>query len=465
MKKCFPLAILLIVFLHSCKKESFITGREALLFTSEDTLHFDTVFTSVGSVTHYFKIYNTNNQKLRISNVQLKGGAASFFRMNVDGYAGTDITDLEMEPNDSMYVFVTVKIDPSTDNLPFVVQDSIRIAYNGNERWVQLQAWGQNARFFRTRFITADETWDNQKPYVLLGGLLIAPNATLTIEKGTRIHLHADAPLIVEGTLLVKGEKHDSTRVVFEGDRLDEPYKHFPGAWPGIYFMEKSKNNVMEYAVIKNAYQGIVSDQPSVNTQPKVLLKQCIIDNCYDAGILGFRGSVSASNCLVSNCGKNIVLAYGGNYEFTHCTSVAFSNLFLTHKDPSLYVSDFVKNGNTILTSPLNASFTNCIFWGDYGTVENEVVTGKQGSGTYSVRFDHSLWKVKSTPSNVTSTNMIANQYPLFDSVNTSKRYFNFRLREGSPAINKGAPTALPFDLDGRTRSAGIPDLGCYERQ
>jgi hypothetical protein len=196
-----------------------------------------------------------------------------------------------------------------------------------------------------------------------------------------------------------------------------------------------------------------------------VTLNQCIIDNCYDAGILGYRGSLSAANCLISNCGKNIVLVYGGNYTFNHCTSVAYSNPYITHKDPVLYVSDFVKTGNTILTSPLNASFKNCIFWGDYGTVENEVATGKQGSGPYAVQFDYCLWKVKTAPSNTTSSQIIANAYPLFDSVNASKRYFNFRLREASPAVNKGAITSLPFDLDGRPRAAGIPDLGCYERQ
>ncbi|MCP2936719.1 hypothetical protein NK983_28940, partial [Salmonella enterica subsp. enterica serovar Typhimurium] len=90
------------------------------------------------------------------------------------------------------------------------------------------------------------------------------------IEKGTKIYLHADAPFIVDGTLKINGEKFDSTRVVFQGDRLDEPYRNFPGAWPGIYFRGESKDNELNYAIIKNAYRGLVSEKPSINSNPKL---------------------------------------------------------------------------------------------------------------------------------------------------------------------------------------------------
>lgn len=448
----------------SCKKETFITGPEALLTTSSDTLRFDTVFTSTGSVTQFFRIYNKNDQKLRISSIQLKGGATSFFKMNVDGLSGAEITNLELEANDSTYVFVTVKVDPTAADLPFVVQDSIRIFYNGNERWVQLEAWGQNARFFRSRVITSDETWDNQKPYVILGGMLVAPEVTLTISEGTKVYLHADAPLIIDGTLKVSGKAWDSTRVVFRSDRLDDPYRDFPAGWPGIYFTETSRNNVLEYAVIKNAYQGLVAEKPSTNGIPKLVLKACEIDNCYDAGILALRSDITAENCLISNCGKNIALAYGGNYQFTHCTSASYTNLYYQHKDPGLVVTDFIKSANTIYSAPLNAVFTNCIFWGDNGPVENEVVTSKQGT-SFTVYFRNCLWKAKKDPEFSTLTNIFANQAPLFDTINTTSRVFNFRLKDGSPGLNKGVATPITTDLDGKPRPAGLPDLGCYERQ
>lgn len=463
--KAFAASIsLLILLIVSCKKESFITGSEARLNTSVDSLRFDTVFTSTGSVTHFFRIYNQNNQKLRLQTVKLNGGNTSPFKMNVDGIAGTDIQNVELEANDSIYVFVTVKIDPSSGNLPFVINDSITIQYNGNKKQVYLEAWGQNAHFLRSKIISTNETWTNTRPYVILGGLVVDTNAVLTIEKGTRIYLHADAPMIVDGTLRVNGEHYDSTRVIFRGDRLDEPYRDYPASWPGIYFRGSSKDNVLNYAVIKNAYQGTVVDQPSPNANPKLSLNECIIDNCFDAGILGIRTSITAANTLVSNCGKNIILAYGGQYDFNHCTSAAYSNSFLLHKEPVLLVTDFIKQDNTVLTSPLNAQFRNSIFWGDNGTVDDEVVVSKQGV-SFTVAFQNCLWKVKTNPANISSSAIIANENPQFDSVNTFRRIYNFRLKDESPARNKGVSSGIAVDLDGLARPVGLPDIGCYEKQ
>lgn len=464
MKQVLVSILIAALILPSCKKNSFITGP-ANLGTSADTLHFDTVFTTVGSVTQFFRIYNQNNQKLRLSNVSLSGGNNSAFKINVDGIPGPSVNDIEIEANDSVYVFVSVKIDPTIADLPFIMQDSIRIQYNGQERWVQLDAWGQNAHFFRSRLINANETWTNDKPYVILGGLQVAANVTLTIEKGCRIYLHADAPLLVDGTLRVQGEKYDSTRVVFRGDRLDEPYRNYPAAWPGIYFHETSKDNLLQYAVIKNAYQGLVTDKPSVNANPKLTLDACIIDNCYETGIYGIRSSIRATNCLVSNCGKNILLVYGGNYDFTHCTVASYSNSFIQHKEPVLVVTDYVRENNNLLTADCTAAFRNCIFWADNSPVENEVFTQKQGATNFTVNFLNCLWKVKTNPANSTQSNIIANQGPEFENIDTQKRQFNFRLKNNSPALNKGIATSLTTDLDGNPRNVALPDLGCYEKQ
>ncbi len=90
----------------SCKKESFITSPQARLYTSADTLSYDTVFTSVGSITKSFKIFNNNNQKLLLSKIKLSGGASSFFKINVDGISSSEVADIEVNANDSIYVFV-----------------------------------------------------------------------------------------------------------------------------------------------------------------------------------------------------------------------------------------------------------------------------------------------------------------------------------------------------------------------
>jgi hypothetical protein len=454
------------IVLVSCKKDSFITGSDAALAISVDTLHYDTVFTTTGSITQYFRIYNENNQKLRISSVKLSGGASSYFKINVDGSPGPEVRDIEINANDSIYVFVSVKIDPTSSNLPFVVQDSISIQYNGNERWVQLDAWGQNAHFLRSMVITGSEVWTNDKPYVILGGLQVDTNATLTIEEGCRIFMHADAPFVIDGSLQVMGDQYDSTKVTFRGDRLDEPYRDFPAGWPGIYFRGESKDNILRHAVIKNAYQGLVAIGPSVNANPKLWLEQCIIDNCYDAGVFGIGSNIRADNCLMSNNGKNVLFVYGGNYDFTHCTVVSYGNLFLQHKDPVLLLTNYIEEGNTVLTADVDATFTNCIFWGENGTAENEVVCDKKGTSNINLVFTDCLWKVKDNPQHVTdATGIIANQAPQFDSVNNQQMFYNFRLKENSPARNAGTPTSLTSDLDGKPRNVGGPDLGSYEKQ
>jgi hypothetical protein len=456
----FATLITAVLFL-SCKKEGFITSTDALLRTSVDTLHFDTVFTTTGSITQLFKIFNGNDKKLNLSSVKLMGGNSSAFKMNVDGLPGTSFSNIEIAPNDSVYVFVSVSINQSTANLPFIVQDSVQINYNGNTRWVQLDAFGRNANFYRNRRITTDSTWNNDKPFVILGSLLVDSNVVLTINKGCKIYSHADAPIIVNGTLRVLGEKYDSTRVTFKGDRLDYPYNEFPGSWPGIYFNRSSRNNILNYATIQHAYQGVVAINPNSLPGTKLTLNECIIDNIYDGGIIGSNSSIMATNCLISNCGYNVFITAGGNYNFNHCTISSYGNSYLSHKNPVLTVGNSVSQTTT---NPLTAIFRNSIFYGEGGTVDDEVLIDKKGSTAFSVTFDNVLYKVKTDPTNATFNNSLKNQVPQFDSIDIGRRYFNFRLKSSSPAINKGIATGVLFDLD-RNPRIGLPDIGCFEKQ
>jgi hypothetical protein len=446
----------------SCKKDSFITSSAANVNLSVDTIRFDTLFTTTGSTTHFFKIFNQNDKKLKIDEISLAGGDASFFKINADGVEGPVANDLEIAANDSLYVFVTVTIDQTAQNLPFVVEDSISVSFNGNTRWLQLEAWGQNANFMRSDIIVGDTTWNNDKPFVILGGILIAEGSRLTITQGTKIYLHADAPFVVDGTLLALGDKNEKNKITLQGDRLDEFYRDLPAAWPGIYFRETSSNNILRHVIVKNAYQGIVSDRPALTAEPKVTLQQCIVDNCYDAGILGFNTSIKAENCLISNCGSNIQLLLGGNYEFVHCTDAAITTRYISHWQPVLTVTDFIKQGDQVSTADLQAHFTNCIFWGANGTVENEVAIGMQGNGNFDVSFAGCLWKMAEIPASTNVSGLIENQDPMFKNTDSQNNYFDFRLKEGSPAVNAGINAGIIQDLDGNIRS-NVPDIGAYE--
>ena len=462
---CLLLIAFCLLLTTSCKKDSFITSEFARLTITADSLKYDTVFTTTGSITKSFKIINENNQKLRLGKVKLMGGATSAYKMNVDGVATPEVNNLDIEANDSIYVFVSVTINPNTANLPFIVNDSILINYNGNNRYVQLQAYGQNANFLSNRVITGNVVWANNLPYVILGSVRIDTTATLTIQPGCKIYSHANAPFIVDGTLIVNGTH--TSNVIFTGDRLDAGYRDLPASWPGIYFRGKSKNNVLTYAAVKNANQAIVAEKPSVNANPKVILQQCIVDNAYDAGILCVNSSLQANNSLVSNCGSNIVLSYGGVYNFTHCTVAAYSTNYINHKNPALTVNNFLQQAGTTLTADLNAVFRNNIFWGDGGIIDNEIVVNKQGANPFTVLFEKNIYRALSDPANSTLTGNIKNADPLFDSIDVSKKIFNYRVTKNTaaPGINAGTLTGFLKDLDDKNRNVGVPDLGCYEKQ
>ena len=453
------LLLLLPGFFLCCKKQTFITDKDAELTITADTLRFDTVFTSVGSVTQYFTLVNSNTQKLRISSIKLMGGSSSAYKINVDGRASPEVSDVELDAGDSVYIFVSVTIDPSQTGLPFIVEDSIRINYNGNEKQVWLQAFGQNAHFLRNHLIDTDTTWTNDLPYVISGGIQVAQNSTLTIEEGCRIYLHADAPLIVDGTLVVNGTV--TSPVSFRGDRLDPAYRNLPASWPGIYFRKNSINNFIRYGIIQNALQGITVIGPAANALPKLALRECIIDNIYEAGILAMGTGIDAVNCLISNCGSNIVIQAGGDYRFTYCTIVSYDNRYINHKNPVLTVSNADDAGSSY---DLNALFRNCIIWAGGNNVENEVLAVKKGNTAISVDFDHVLYKAKNISPDINVMNSIANLDPAFDSINADRRYFDFHIgKNPSPAIGSGTAVAIGNDLDGKTR-AGDPDLGAYTK-
>ncbi len=462
MKTIIPVLLSLLLIIFSCRKESFITSRDARISITADTLKFDTVFTTTGSITQTFKIFNENDRKLRLSSVKLMGGTASAYKINVDGSPGPELNNIELEANDSLYVFVQVKVDPATGNLPFLIRDSIQISFNGNDRLVQMEAWGRNAHFLRNEEITSNQVWDNDLPYVILGYLHVNQGRTLTINKGCRIYIHADAPFVVDGTLHTNGARDTIDRVEFRGDRLDQPYLDYPAAWPGIYFSNSSTNNILNYTNIRNAYQAIGIEGMPVSANPKLVLNECVIDNSYDAGIISINSSIRATNCLISNCGKNLLLSGGGNYDFTHCTVTGYANNFIDRKEPLLDLSNTYNNQS----ATLNANFRNCIFWGESGRVKDEVRITKTGSTAFTVNFVNNLWKVESTPANITSLVQPLNESPQFDSINAARNYYDFRLTKNlSPAINKGVATAINIDLDGKTRPVGLPDLGCFEKQ
>jgi hypothetical protein len=453
--------ILAVFALVSCQKQSNLNGN-VLLYLSPDTLSFDTVFTTTGSVTQQVKLINNNNHSIGISSISLAGGSGSPFTINIDGTPGPTASNLNVQANDSLYIFVTVLIPTGPKPTPFLLQDSIRISYNGIEQYIQLNAWGQNAHFLKNMVIQGNTTWPNDLPYVIYGGLTIDSNATLTIQPGTHIYMHADAPIYIDGSLKVLGDTSESQRVYFTGDRLDQPYVTYPGSWPGIYFRSSSKDNVLNFAIFQNGYHSLVAEGPSSDMNPKLSLNQCIINNSLIDGISGIQSSISAINCLVSNCGQNIVISLGGVYQFEFCTVASYSTNLLTHQLPVLTVSNSSSDGTQ--TGDLNAGFLDCIFWGSE-SISDEASISMQGNTVFNVLLDHSILKQQNYPANIDSNFLWLNTDPQFLATGYPGNTFDFHVEAGSPAVDRGSNLGITIDLDGNPRPVNLPDLGCYERQ
>ena len=142
----FIFGLLSLVFLSSlliqCRKDVILTDPSAKLDFSNDTIIFDTVFTTVGSTTKRLKFYNNNKATVNISSIHLAGGSSSPFRLNVDGISGIEHSDIEIDAGDSLFAFVEVTLDPNNGTLPLIIEDSLIFMTNGNEQKVKLVVWG-----------------------------------------------------------------------------------------------------------------------------------------------------------------------------------------------------------------------------------------------------------------------------------------------------------------------------------
>jgi hypothetical protein len=486
--RLYLLALLGVLFLATaaCRRDQIFDGEAALRF-EVDTLKFDTVFTQMGSSTKRFKVYNPYNQPVVISSIRLGGGSGSYFRLNVDGdvLSSNVIRDLEIPANDSIYVFANVIIDPNNTNNPLVVFDSLMFETNGTEQKVMLQAYGQDANYigqlgYITLFSNENVVFNNQKPYVLMGWLLFDSLSTLTIQPGARLYMFGgptsrpgDRAMIYIGknsTLRVNGTAQEPVR--FQTHRLEDDFQELPFQWQGIYLSAESRNNQVDYAIVRNAVFGFRVDSLSTNANPKLALRNSFVYNVDEGGIIGVNGSVYAENTVVVNSNNyNLLLVYGGNYVFNNCTFANFgTNPFVGRNEPVLtyrnYLVVYDNAGNrSVIDAEGQARFTNCIL---YGNRSNEIELEKADNSASNLRwlFENCLVKVDTL--NYGLVDCIKNQDPRFEEVEEYDYHIDSLI---SPLIDAGTLNirgysngniSIPFDFDGYPRS-GNPDIGAFE--
>jgi len=478
-KYFWTILFLSVIAFSSCKKDRIFSSNDFLkLSFSNDTLSFDTVFTTIGSSTRALMIYNHNNENLKINSIKLAGGNSSPFSINIDGESGVDFNDMEIYSKDSLYIFVRVTIDPNDSDNPFFVEDQLIFETNNNKQIVNLTAYGQNAIYivadqyvsgFPKFKIVADSLqivhWTAEKPYVIYGYALINSYGTLIIDEGARIHFHDGSGLWAysEAQLTVNGTA--ANPVVFQGDRLESYYDDEPGQWDRIWLMEAREGygHSINHAIIRNGFIGIQAQRFLKDNLALLTIDNTIIENHTGMGIYSNLYNIKTSNSVVANCGNYAVaLTGGGEYLFEHTTvanywngsarstpSLFFNNIYQNPTDGIYYANDFF------------FEMDNSIMYGNY---KDEFDTEFYAGTDTTYIFNNCLLKTRRINNEIFSNfnECLFNHDPKFVNYNE----FNYHLDTLSPAIGLGNPIysvgLLQYDLDGIARG-NHPDAGAYQ--
>jgi len=263
------------------------------------------------------------------------------------------------------------------------------------------------------------------------------------------------------GKLLIEGSFQNP--VVFQTDRLEHKYDDISGLWSGLYFLEGSKGNKIEHAILKNANIGIYLDSAC-----SLDLSYSAILHNISAGIYARHAQVKAINCLIADSGGyGFVGRYGGDYQFDHTTIANYDN-----QQEALYLGNYQCEDALCFSAkanPLYARFRNCVL---YGNGSDELFLEDITEGAQPEFFDYLLENCLVAVDDLLDQTAQPNFFDkclncledegeesLFRSIDT----YNFRPDSMSVLINSGIILpGIMDDLDGESRDE-IPDIGCYE--
>jgi len=480
VKKGFVIAALSLIGIllwTGCTDPKISSNPDFRLSFSTDTLSFDTVFTTIGSSTAGFMIYNRNSSPLSISSITLANGANTGFRMNVDGTIPTNnsVKDVEIRAHDSLYVFVSVTVNPTLKNNPLLIRDSIVCITNGNMQNVKLRAYGQDVTIFRNKTIHNDSTLTASKPFLIFGYLAVDNGKTLTINPGATLYFHDKAYLKVNGNLKAEGQQGKA--ITFRGDRLDNlfadvPYNYLSGQWGGIQLLGTQNTYSLNYVVINSGKVGIDIPNGTTTLQPTVTIGNARIHNFDSCGISSRNAILTLYNSEVSNCKSYCLYFLGGSYTLTQNTIANYYNDVYAgkHRDgtPSVILLNADKGGKGS-TYPLSGQFVNCVI---AGSVANEIAIpdGSASPPSMPLKFEH-CYLMNPPIKDVAITNQWGKQKDtLFvRTVIRDKSYYDFRpdslsqLRKKADATISQKPL-YRYDMNGKDRMwQNAPDIGAYQ--
>ncbi len=475
MRNIFLFFSIIIIFIYSCQQDTFNTDKSASLRFSTDTVKFDTVFSTIGTATYEFKIYNPYKQNLNISEIYLAGGRQSNYRININGIQTYKLTNVEMRGKDSMYIFVELTVDPTNQDSPVIVQDSVVFVFNNHSQHVDLLAYGQDVHILRDSIIPS-QTWTSEKPYIIYDRVFLSENQTLSIEAGTKIFFHRKAKMFILGTLNINGMLYQP--VVMQADRLEDMYNDVPGQWDGIVIASGNNTHSINYTEIRNAVLGIQFGNAGNLPKPRLEISNTKIENMTVGGILTANADIFATNCLIANCGEyGFKTQVGGTYQFYDCTFANYWGQYAntSRVTPTIEFNNKYEINNEIFSDNLSAYFGNCLI---FGNMQNEVETNElNNSFLFTYKFENCVLRLDfptasglDTSNHNYFTDCIYGKYN--DTIFVSPYESNYELDTISSLARDKASVEvinrfldlLGTDIKGVDRfTDGKPDIGVFE--
>jgi len=417
------------VLLSACSdNDSFSTASGNRLIFTEDTIYFDTLFSTVPSATQTFWIHNESSDGVRIQSARLERSTQSGYRVNVDGtYLNPIAYDFEVRKGDSLLVFVEVTTRENHEIVPQLVEDNLILTLeNGSEQRVNLRTYSWDALKIADLVIHRDTTIESAVPIILYGdGITIDEGATLTL-RNTTFYFHDGAGVNALGTL-------NADSCLFRGDRLDRmfdylPYDRISGQWKGIYLVSHNSTNTLVNCEIRNAVDAVSCDSTSL------VLSNTIIHNSSGFGLLARHSKLALSYCQLTNTNGDCLDLEGCEAVVDHCTLAQFYP-FSANRGAALRFAS--------TTQPLLLTCTNTLVTG----YEEDVVMGQAYTAdsvlcdyyfsdcilrTDSVsdveRFQSIIWE---TPKD----SVQGKQH--FKTIDEDNLYYDFTIDSISPAFNR----------------------------
>jgi len=446
-----------VVSLSSCIDDEVSTSSSDLLSFSTDTVQFDTVITNQGSPTKQFLVYNRGKKMLNISSIRVAGESKGHFFLNVDGVKGDEFHDIEVRGNDSIFVFVESRLDPTNQDEPEFLNDNIEFVTNGVMQKVAITAWGQDVVILNDTTLSEPTHLTGNKPYLIYGTLTVDSLNDVTIDPGATLLFHDKASMLVKGTLTALGTQDEP--IIMRGDRLDHVvgeigYDIMSGQWGGVYFNYESYDNELKYVIMRGNTDGMHVYSSDMSRR-SLHLFNCVLHNATYLTLLGVNAWIDAEGTEFSDAGVYVADFYGGKLRFVNCT-LANYYLFAAIEGPILNLETEFDDGIETL---FDAYFDNCIFYGNTSDLNLNELDGLnvylrncllQSAGEDDACFINCVWDAD----------------PKFYT-EREKYIFDYRLHDGSDAIARGdrsmCPVSARYDRYGVDRFAGEGiDIGAY---